>query len=861
MKTVLHLIHTHPLLALTLAYISGIAVSACCALPLPMILLSAAIPASLLLYCCLYRIMTCGLLAALLLFFLTGLYQGTISSREPASPDHIYNLIAEPTDGVAIGQLLAMPTFDGTASQARIELRSIRRHAAERFIPAKGMVLLRLTGPWPLSYPPGTLLAIRAVFQRPSRYGVPGTFDYPAYLAGQNIWVTGFLRSPAQLSHIPDATHWVEQLRFFPEQLRTDIGRFLDHNTPPGLEGLYRAILLGDRSRISEQTLEKFTASGAMHILAISGVHMTLIGTMLFFMVYWLLRRSEWLILRWNLRKLAGLLCLPILAGYVLLAGSNTPVVRAGIMSAILILSFCTDRPRSLPALIAFGALLILAHSPQALFTASFQLSFVAFSAIMIFTPVIQKILAPPKADGKRGKKSLSISRWVAAALLASCAAVLGTAPIVIYHFHRFPLAGPVANLIIEPLICLWALPIGFLALPCIPLVPDLAAFLLHLGGLGLHLAIPAAGFFEQMSHATLWPTSPGPILIACYYGTFFYAALIATNFSATELRAISRQAAHFVPFSICLCLLLFPIDRFFPKKIESPVVYILDVGQGSATLIQLANGKNILIDCGGSAYAKESVGQRIVSPFLWSQGITRIDTIIITHPDADHYNGVPFLIEHFSPSHLWVNTQTEGSREYRDMLRLAEKKGAQVTRAERGTALLEGGTSIHCITNTTSAQTDGHERNTGLIIQLTTGGSSILFPGDIPGSTEEQLLQQQAMVKSGILLAAHHGSPSSNSPRFLRYVDPRLILVSAGRSRGNIFPSLALRQYCRRQDLPLLVTAETGTVRIDLKTDAAIVSVLKDPHDNPLRRRTAKWLATQRIEAHRPETGVTRLP
>lgn len=857
MNTVSRLIDTYLLLVLTLGYISGIAVSASLAPSQGLLLFSAVISVTLLLFCCLYRLMAPGFIISLLLFFSLGLYHGTTSSQEPASPNHIYNLIKDPTEGVAVGKLLAMPAFDGDTSQARIELRSIRRQPSDQFTQATGTVLLRMPGPWPSACPPGTLLAIRAQFQRPSRYGVPGTFDYPAYLARQDIWITGFLRSPAQLSPITETADWYERIRFFPEQIRTGIGRFLDHNSPSGLEGLYRAILLGDRSRISEQTLEKFTASGTMHILAISGVHMTLIGTMIFFLIYWLLRRSETLILRWNLRKLAGLLSLPVLAAYVLLAGSNTPVVRAGIMSAILILAFCTDRPRSLPALIAAGALLILVDSPQTLFTASFQLSFVALSAIMIFTPVIQKILPARDLDGKKGRQPLAgrACRWAAAALLASCAAALGTAPFIIYYFHRFPLAGPVANLIIEPLICLWALPFGFVTIPCIPLFPDLAAFLLDLGGFGLHLATQVAGLFQQLPHATLWPTSPGPVLIACYYGAFTHGAYIATRY-----REISHPAIHILPFLLCLSLLLLSSDRFFPKKPESPLVHMLDVGQGSAILIQLAGGRNILVDCGGSAYAKESVGQRIVAPFLWHQGITRIDTIIITHPDADHYNGVPFLLEHFSPSRLWVSTRMGGGQDYKDLLRQAEKKGVEITQAERGTALVEGGAAIHCITNTAGEQEGGEERNSGLIVQLTAGSGQILFPGDIPSSSEKRLQQQQARIKSDILLAAHHGSSTSNSPDFLRYVDPRLVLVSAGKSRSGIFPSTTLRKYCRQEELPLLVSAETGTVRIELGTDTAVISVLDDLQDNPLRRNTTSWLPIQQIATGGPVPESARL-
>lgn len=846
MKTVLRLLDTHLLAAIAIACIAGITLSTLVLLPTHLALNFAAAAAALLLFCIVKNQQLPGLFSGLLLFFLAGLYLGTVSSREPENPEHIYNLITEPTDGVLVGRLLAMPLFDGKTSQVRIDLQSFRPGVAKPHVPAHGTVLLRLPAPWPHQYPPGTLLAIRALLQRPVRYGVPGVFDYPAHLARQDIWITGYLRSPAQLHQITTTPSGIERLRFLPEQLRTSIGEFLDSHTDPTSAGLYRALLLGDSSRISYDLLEKFKACGTMHILAISGIQLTIIGTLLFFLIYWLLRRSVWLILNCNLKKISGLICLPLLIGYTLLAGGNAPVVRACTMSLILILALCTDRQKTISALIAFGALFILVLSPQALFTASFQLTFAAFISILLPIPLLQPLLLPVHRNGDSWLRTLParLRNWSIGALLASVAAVLGTAPIVIYHFFRFSLAGPFATLVQEPLICLWTLPLGFLALPCIAVAPQLASLLLSAGNIGLHLAVWSAGVFQAIPQATLWLPRPDPLLIVGYYFSFILAFV-----SWQKPTGLASRAAASLPFVVCLFVLLNPAIHLSSDKTTSTVVHILDVGQGSATLIGFEDGTHMLIDGGGSVFSKESVGQQVIAPFLWSKGVTRLETIVLTHPDADHYNGVPFLIEHFSPKLIWTSTATGGAQQFRDMLAVAKQKGITVRQAELGMVLRAGTTSVHCLANTAMmALENGGSRNDGLVVQLATESYRLLFPGDIESETENQLAGLGVRLRSDILLAAHHGSATSNSSRFLQQVDPRVMVVSAGRSRESVFPGDPLRKYCKIEQLPLYITAESGTIRIEQRGDATEIFVLKDLDGNPLRRQSEQWLTAQVI-------------
>ncbi|WP_167505870.1 DNA internalization-related competence protein ComEC/Rec2 [Desulfosediminicola flagellatus] len=778
--------------------------------------------------------------ATLLLVFSTGIYVGTLSSQTPSAQNHIYTIIQESTDAVVVGKLQSMPSYNGTSCQAKIDAISIKTQTDTSFKSIQGILLLRLQGPWPKDYRPGDLLVIRAILNRPSTYKTPGTFDYPRWLARKNIWVTGYVRSPAQIHEIAIAHSLINSLKFFPENLRTRIGHYLDSTLSPELSSIYRALLLGDRSRIPDVIIEQFKGTGIMHILAISGVHVTILATLLFLSLYWLLRRSEWLMLHANVKKIAGILCIPLIIAYALLAGLNNPVIRASIISSVVILIFFSNRPKTVSSLIAIAALIILSYSPQAIFTASFQLSFAAFTSILVVIPLLkihnEEHSSPPEHTISKWFKTSK--KWIVACLMASTAAIVGTAPIMVHHFHRFPLLGPITNLIIEPIICLWALPLGLLSLPVMFIWPGLADVLLNIGGIGLHISLWVTKYLYLLPNSSIWSPSPGPTLLTVYYGSLFVLT--------SSWRKRRNLSYAFVPlFLLSLIIMLYrPLST--TEQQQTPIVHILDVGQGSSTVIQLDDGKTILIDGGGSSYSKPSVGERVIAPFLWSIGVTHLDTIIITHPDADHYNGIPFLIEQFSPQQIWTSTISDTEPDYQHMLTLALKENVTVHSAKAGDTITGNNSKILCLINTKNRGRMLSDRNAGLVIQLKTPTASYLFPGDIDTETETLLLENALQLKSTILLAAHHGSATSNSARFIERVDPRLIIASASITRNSNFPSQDLIKFCQENAISLKVTAQHGTLTFREANKQVVLYRQDLENENPLRRNREQSISAQ---------------
>lgn len=835
MKPPASYISEHLLLTVALAFITGIAISPHFQLSeTGRVLFCALLFSSLVLLAVLHSIKKSQLVLGLLIpvVFGIGCYHGYVHQQKPVDENHIYNRIDTKKDVVLIGTMSTMADFDGKTSQVTIEAKSLRFKENANLLPTTGKILLRLQGPWPEELSPGDTLAIRTDLKRPDSFRTPGVFDYAQFLARKDIWITGFVRTPLFLHKLEENQSLLHSLLYLPERLRTTIGKQIDASVSVETNGVYRAILIADRSQVTEKTLESFKGSGTMHILAISGMHMAIIGTLLYACIFWILSRSEQLLLRFTLKKWAALLSLPVLIVYGLLAGMNTPVFRAVIMSSIVILAICTNRQKSPGTLLAFAAMLILAIDPLQLFTVSFQLSFSAIAGILFLLPVLKKLLYPADAPLSPSSIKIKILKWIAAGLLVSLVANLATAPIALYSFNRFSTVGPLANLIIEPLICLWSLAAGFLSIPFIFIEPEIAAFLLQAGSLGLDAAMRAATFFSSFSFSTIWLPTPPAWLVLIY---FF--SLIVFAFSCLKKRWWSFVSL----FTLAVCILYFIHPPTFNERGNTAPLRIsyLDVGQGSSTFLEFPSGFRVLIDGGGSSFTTTTVGERVIAPFLWKKGIQEIDAVIVTHPDADHYNGLEFIIRHFSPKILWVRDRDGHDSQFKRLIQLAEKQQASVIIPEEGELLIEGVQYLECLANALDLEkgvdTSRSNGNNGLVLKACGLQFCALFPGDIGRISEKALIDRGIDLNADVLLSPHHGSITSNSSQFLEAVSPDYLLVSAGRSTKGYFPHKGLAGECDNRQINLFTTSDQGTLEVTTKGNGYQVYGYERGDNNPL--------------------------
>jgi competence protein ComEC len=755
------------------------------------------------------KLETTALFFLLLLFLQTGIYAGHLSQTTPDSQDHIIKSIIEQEELIVLGKVRRIFSFDGESTRFDLDSISVRT-AESNFKPSQGTIRYIIKERLPSSIFPGTTVAVRARLKRPHRFMTPGSFDYPAYLANKHIYVTGYISTPLHIATVETSPPSSQRTKYLPEILREKINRFIDVSLSGEQAAVYKALLTGDRSAISPSLIELFKGAGVLHILAISGMHMSLLGVFLFAVFFWLLRRSEWLILTINTKKTAAFLCIIPLFCYTLIAGANTPVLRSFIMSLIVILALCYGKRHSFLPLIACAALFILILSPGSLFSPSFQLSFVAVISIVAAIGPITKINRLI-TRGQARKPVAIAGTWIIAAMGVSLAATLGTAPLLLYHFYRISLVGIVANLIIEPLLCLWSLTLGFVAVIFIFIFPPAADLLLNIGGTGISLAIAAVAVFHSIPHSSIYLPAPSILLICLYYLSF--------------LLVIAR---HRYPEKYRLPALLFPVVSLFfiacpPGEItrtfikESTLAF-LDVGHGSCSFIEMPGGRRLLIDGGAISSPEFNIGERVIAPYLYRRGIGTIDDIVVTHPDSDHYNGITYILKRFKVKTLWISTRDRQGAGWRNLLRAAAQENVEV-KVPVSAAILQhsGKASLTVLANTSSPDASTSNDN-GLILKYRHDGFSALFPGDISAEMEKRLVMDGLDLEAVVMLATHHGSVTSNSEEFVGSIRPKIMVVSSGTHKAYSFPAQSVLERCRNHNIAVLRTNTAGTITVTTK-------------------------------------------
>ena len=698
-------------------------------------------------------------------------------------PHHLQNFILENQEISLTFRLRDMPVSRQGKTRIIVAATGVLPPGEPRILPATGLARLTVNAAELPGLRPGEQYLARCRLSRPRNFGTPGAFDYQGYLAADNIHVTGWIADQAAILPIlPLPAGGVGTNLSFFEERRQRSATFLKHGLPPETAGLYSALLIGDRSGIDETTLELFKETGLMHLLAISGMHLAVLALLASSLFKAGLRLVPKIFLYFPSRKLSLGLTLPLLLFYAGIAGFQPPVLRALLMTTVFMAAILLDRQWSSLNNVAFAAGLILFVSPLSIFTASFQLSFAATTAIVLTAPRLRLFHLEPEQKWNMAKKA---GLWLASGLVVSLAAFLATAPFSLFHFNRLSLLGPISTLLVSPLLCFCALPLGLVALAVEPLSTTTALLLLKIGAAALLAAQKSAALLATIPHASLWLPTPAPL------------ALLAAFALALALLTVKswRLAAAFA----CAFLLLLSGWKPSPSGGKEPgrlEVSYLDVGQGSATVIEMPDGSVTLIDGGGTGSETFNAGEAIIAPFLWQRHIRRLDQIILTHNHADHFNGIPFLLKRFSPRLLWLATTESDNPEFAALLHAAEEAGCRVQIAHAGDLLHgesgRGSATIACLANLAAegkppgaergGKGPGRANDLGLVLKLSHGANSFLFPGDIERPAEKMLVEAGLPLRAQALLMPHHGLPSSGSREFLAAVSARQHIVSAGR-------------------------------------------------------------------------------
>ncbi len=619
----------------------------------------------------------------------------------------------------------------------------------------------------------------------------PGHYDYEKAMALKGFTCAAAVSDgrrmvPMGPGALPFWRGWIERLQ---APVRVFFETSLDHPDA----ALFRALILGERQGVDPSLREIFNRSGLGHLLAVSGLHIGLVAWAAFFLFKFGLSRSYRLLLLTDVRKwCAFFTCFPVI-GYTVLAGGQVSAQRAMIMVLAYLISLILGKEKEIWSTLALAGLVILFLDPGAIFTPSFQLSFLAVIGILWLTPAVLSKMGHGKfALSEKKVPFRSVLTYFMGLAAVSVSALYFLLPITAFYFHRIPLVSIPANLTTIPILGLWVLPFGLLSVLALPLSVEMAGIFLHVGAVGLNIMMDIIRFWSNLSWASIWTVTPNLFEIALFYAFTFFA------FFAGRLR--------WAKFGLAAVLLFIMMDVafwvhrvWFNRDLE---VVFLDVGKGNAALISFPNGKKMMIDGGGFPSGHFDMGKMVLAPYLWRRKIRTIDYLVLSHPQADHMNGLRFIAEAFHPKEFWSNGDQVKTQSYKDLMAILEKRGVlKKLPLQLQEKIWINGAQIEVLYPEPEEGGNDHSpvrtlwdgkrlNNRSMVLRISFCGVSILFPGDLEEPGEKSLLAcAGARIKSDILLSPHHGSRTSSSEAFLEMVTPRLCVISSGEDRFGRFP------------------------------------------------------------------------
>ena len=582
---------------------------------------------------------------------------------------------------------------------------------------------------------------------------------------------------------------------------------------------LFRALILGERQGIEPGIREMFNRTGLGHMLAVSGLHIGLIGWLSFYLFSSALSRSYRVALLFSVRKVAAVLtCFPIV-GYTLLAGMQISSQRAMIMALAFLGSLISDREKDIWSTLALAGLLILFLDPNALLSISFQLSFTAVAGILwLMPPLLEKCRRQSPEEGEKSGILRTFSGYFLSIFAVSLAATIILLPVTCYYFHRISLISLPANLTAVPILGFWVIPIGLLSAMILPFSQQAATFFIEAAAWGLDIMIHIIRFWADVPMGSIWTFTPNLFEMILFYGLLF-----CLYFSGRL--PWGRTALALMITLIVGDVLYWTYREGFNRALE---VTYLDVGKGNAALISFPGGKKMLIDGGGFSNTDFDVGKMVVAPFLWRNKIGKVDFLVMSHPESDHMNGLRFIAKEFQPEEFWHNEDRVKAESFKELMSIIQdNKIKEMLPADLKEGRRINGVLVEILHPAPGAAKDASGstgrilNNNSLVLRISFAGKSFLFPGDIEKKGEREMLSNSGeKVRCDVLLSPHHGSRTSSSKAFIEEVNPKLCIVSAGKSPSRNYPHPVVRKRLLEIGCKILTIAKAGAVTIRVDKD-----------------------------------------
>jgi competence protein ComEC len=700
----------------------------------------------------------------------------------------------------------------------------------------------------PLALNYGQKVEMPAKIRAPRNFQNPDSFDYVQYLAAQDIYWTGSVSSAREIKILPGKCGSSAIAGLF--AVRTWALARLARLYPDDQHtvGLLQATLLGETSGVERRWTQDFRITGTYHALVISGQHVSVLAFTLLLILRLL-----------HLRKVPALCVATVVSWlYAFISGFSSPVVRAaGGFTLFLIASYCFRRLRILNALSIVG-IIYLVFDPEQLFDPSFQLSFLSAAAIAAFAiPLMERYTEPlrmsvkrfdqpgydPRVSGRAAEwrvelrllartlqcwsgLSLGAARFVVArftlltafiadTVLVSACVQFGLALPMVTYFHRLSITGLSANIVVIPLLSL-VIPVGFASIAT-----------------GWHLLANITRLLLQASEAVAtwhvrfepaWRIAAVPLVISLT----FAGSLIVLAFAIRHKRGVAFASFCALAQFATLCWQPWPAD-IQPGTLE---VTAIDVSQGDSLLVVFPDGETMLIDAGGfpgfgnmKRKPQIDMGEDVVSPYLWSRRIKRLDYAVLTHGHSDHMGGLAAVLDNFRPAVLWIGAEPE-TPEWQAIREVAKRDGVSIVPLTRSSGERNiGSTHIRILAPSPDyVPEETAKNNDSLVMEMSYGSERVLLTGDAEQPVESELAAEGLLRPVTLLKVGHHGSKTSSSEEFIDLVRPQFAVISDGYLNQFHHPHPSVLRRLREHNAAILRTDQQGL--ITFRTDGKRVEL-----------------------------------
>lgn len=664
----------------------------------------------------------------------------------------------------AIAADFPAPTRYGSSVAAEVELEGKRYDA---------VIYLREDAP---EICPGDLLQLEAELALTNG-------DYSAdsvYLRSRGVMLLAKARSGVQIT--PGGAMPV---RMIPVYCAHAVQQKIKELFPADAAGLVTALLTGRRSELPVPSQIELSNVGFYHVVAVSGMHVSILLGMI-------------VLLCGARRRLAAAIGVPVIVFFVLMTGAPASAVRAGCMQTLLLLAPLARRENDMPTSIMAALTLLLAANPWSAMDIGLQLSFTSITGILLLSGPIYRQIAGWKWLRHLLLKNTPLA-WLARTMVSSFACSIGSLalslPLSAVYFQIVSIVAPITNVL-----CLWAVTIVFTT----GIVICLGGFVLGPLMLGpawlvswlVRYIFCVCGVISRIPCASLYLQNGYMWVLA----GLFYAAIVLFAFRP---RAAGKAiAATSLAIGFAAVLTLSYLDYHLPGFTFTA----LDVGQGQCLIYNCGN-QTCVIDCGG---AEDDSGE-LAARFLQSYGEYRIETLVLTHFDADHANGVCQLLRRMRVDTLYLPDAADESGRRAAIEAEAEAAGCEIIYVCEDVEIPLGEAKLQIF-----APISGDSDNDrGLSCLASRGKYDILITGDMTQQAEMRLMSLHELPDIELLVAGHHGAKTSTSEALLALTQPETVLISVGRENSFGHPADETLQRLKQAGAVVYRTDENGTITI----------------------------------------------